>query len=277
MKNSAATVSARSAAPAEIFARSRSRRRRFLVVSVTALAVMAVTMGVSFLDQSGATTLEVSAGSGNDLVFPIGSGSTALPVGDGSHPLVNTVYTSGPATVVGSGSCDSTYVGTKACDTGSNKATSSTLSAGNLPSWSPTANSPGSVTTHGDIAVIDATQISSSANVIVNLYITNLAALSKDYSSFTFPVNVYQATPTSNLTAVTWNAASSIVTQSPFASFLTDTTGVLSFALPGGKFYELTMEGPSDPGAGGSFFCISTTASGGSLSPSFFITANPTA
>lgn len=215
----AATTVVRSAAPAAALARGRSRRKRFLIVSVAALAVLAVTMGVSFLDQSGATTLTVNAASGGNLVY-----TSSLPSG------VTAKYSS-------------------------------------APSWSPTANSAGSVATSGSIAVIDASQVST--NVIVNVYITNLASLAQAYSSFAFPIDVWTSTNGSS-----WSQ-SSVVSTSPFSSYLTDTSGVISFSLPPNAYYDITMEGSDDATiGGGSFYCIST--SNGSLSPSFYVTANAT-
>jgi hypothetical protein len=261
-------------APAAVIARSRSRRRRVLVLATAALAVTAVAMGVSFLDQSGAAALTISSGGSGNLVYPLGGTSKTLPVGDGSDPLTYAKYsgTAGSATVAG---C--TTLGS--CNTTTAKATGSTLASVTSPSWSPVANSPGDVTTAGDIAVVDATQVSSSASVVVNMYVTNLAALSKDYSSYAFPINVYSTTCPSG-TCGPWSATDAgVVTQSPFASFLTDTSGVISFSLPGGKYYDITMESASQgANVGGSFYCISTSTTGGaSLSPSFFITASPTA
>jgi hypothetical protein len=275
--STSAIESARAAAPTHALARSRSRKRRFLVVAVAALASVGVLMGVSFLDQSGSTTLSVQAASGSNLVWPASGSSFKLPVGNGTKPLNTTEYASGPATVVGSGTCDSA-AGSPACDS-SNKATTSTLTSGQLPSWSPTASAAGNVTQAGDVAVIDATQ--ATGNVIVSLYITNLAALSDDYSSFAFPIDVFKSAGSSNPTvASTWTQDSSIVpTGTSFSSFLTDTSGVITFALPAGYYYDLTMDSAtqSTTGGGGSYYCISTTASGGDLSPAFFVTANPTA
>src|SRR6185312_916988 len=155
----------------------------------------------------------------------------------------------------------------------------SSLASGQLPSWSPTASTAGNVTQAGDIAVIDATQ--ATGNVVVSMYITNLASLSDDYSSFAFPIDVFKSTGSSDPTAASsWAQDSSIVpTGSSFSSFLTDTTGVITFSLPPGYYYDLTMDSATQTttGGGGSYFCISTTASGGSLSPAFFVTATPTA
>lgn len=265
--NTSATALARAAAPAHTIARSRTRKRRFLLVALAALAAVGALMGVSFLDQSGATTLNVTAASGSDLVWPASGSSYNLPVGNGTRPLTSTEYSSGVANVSG---CSTT------CST-SNPATSSTLASDTLPSWSPTQSTAGNVTTAGDIAVIDATQ--STGNVIVSLYVTNLAALSDDYSSFAFPVDVYRSQGSADPSAPSsWTQASAIVSSSPFSSFLTDTTGVLTFSLPAGYYYDLTMDSASQGfGGGGSYYCISTTAAGGSLSPAFFVTANPTA
>jgi len=249
-------------APAAVLARSRSRRKRFLIVGIAALAVLGVTMGVSFLGQSGSVTLSVSGGSGSSssLVYmPSSTTSITLPSHtSASTPsiLTSTEYTQGTPT-----SADPT------------------VATIHTPSWAPTANSAGSVSQGGDIAIIDASQ--TTGPVVVNLYVTNLAALQQDYSSFAFPINVYETVGASGSGGTsTWAASSSVVTQSPFSSYLTDTSGVISFSLPAGKYYDITMEGGDSASGvgGGSFYCISTSTTGGAaLAPSFFITANPTA
>src|SRR5579871_604502 len=81
LMKSSATDFARSAAPAAALARSRSRKQRFLITGTAALAVIAVVMGVSFLDSSGTAALSISSSS-STLVYPLvhsGSGTTSLP------------------------------------------------------------------------------------------------------------------------------------------------------------------------------------------------------
>ena len=53
-------------------------------------------------------------------------------------------------------------------------------------------------------------------------------------------------------------------------TYLTNSSGVVTLRLPTGKYYDIAMD------SGGALYCISTTASGGSLSPSFYFVATAT-
>jgi hypothetical protein len=261
---------------------SRRRKHRFLVVSAAALAVVAVTMGVSFLDSSGVSTIAVSASNANaNLVYPFSGAGTTLP--KGSTPLTTTAF-SGPSTLVGTGTCgavpDVAGLTTTACT-----AVTSNTVTGVGPSWSP---SPGAaaVTTAGDLAVIDAT--GATNQVTVNMYITNLSALLIDYSSFALPLDVYQTTCTATVCQA-WTQAPVVSTGSSYGAYLTDTSPEMTFVLPAGKYYEIVMEGtnhtgvgvptysPAPPvtgGIGGAVGVITTSGTGGSLSPSFYFAAS---
>jgi hypothetical protein len=218
------------------------RRRRFLIVSIAALAVLAAALGVSFTADSGSTTVSVSAGTTNPLVFPGG-----VTLGDGKKFKV---------------------------------ANATTVTA---PSWSPVAGTSGSVTTKGDLAFIDGrtTSAGGATRLTITVYVTNLPALQKTYGSFAFPVRLYSGTYTGS--ATTW-------TSTPLASsdttYLTNTGGFLSFsvatAASGGAGSAIGVQlGGDGAGDGGSFYTICTdiapsgVCDGGSLSPSFFITAQP--
>lgn len=148
------------------------------------------------------------------------------------------------------------------------------------PGWSPQAQSAGSVTTPGDIALVDAT--GAAKGLHVSVFVTNLSALQQDYSSFVLPVDVYylassastQAAPylttsSCNPGSCSWqlaNGAGSSPAVSSSVTYLTSDEGMVSFTLPRG-FYDITLE------AGGSYYCTNTTA--GSLSPTFFVTSKP--
>lgn len=218
--------------------RSHSRRRRFLLLTIPGLAVLAVAMGVSFLGNTGVTNASVSAASSN-FIYPVAA-TNHLP------SAVNALkYT--PAANI----------------------SATTINPAVTPSWAPTAQSAGSVTTAGDLALIDATIASNG--VTVSLYVTNLAGLQQDYSSLALPVNIYQSPCTSG--SCTWTQASSVIVSPP--TYLTATSGFLTFNLPasvGGvpQYYDITI----DPG--GSFYCTSTSTSGtATLSPSYYFTAQP--
>lgn len=229
-----------STTPGLAIPRIRRRRRRFLAISVAALAILGASLGVSFLGNTGSITTSVSAASSN-FVYPVAN-SSSLPAGTN---FVNSLkYT--PSTAITSSS------------------SSSTITTATVPNWSPTAQSAGSVTTAGDLALVDGTIASNGVNV--SLYVTNLAGLQQDYSSLALPVNIYQSTCTSG--SCSWTQASSVIASPP--TYLTATSGFLTFNLPAGKYYDITID------TGGSYYCTSTSTSGtATLSPSYYFTAQP--
>lgn len=279
----------RSVAPAAAVARSRSRKKRFLMVATAALAVVGVSMGVSFLDSSGTASISISQ-STSTLVYPLsyaGSGTTSLPTGSGTNGPLTTTAFSGKTTLTGT-NCVTGSQGTGGATSGytscSGVANAINDSAIANPSWSPVAGSAGTVTTAGDLAVIDAT--SATNYVTVNVYVTNLSALAVDYGSFAFPINVYSTTCTSSGSASPNCAAWSEVLASPSYTYLTDTSGVLTFNLAAAKYYDIVMEGTNHTASapsgspttgpvsvGGSFYTNQTGGTGGSLSPTFYFTA----
>ena len=217
--------------PDFVVPRIRKRRQRFLAVSVAGLAVLGASLGVSFLGNTGTITPTVS-GSSPSFVYPVSSGAS-LP------SAVNSLEYTLAAQISGA-----KISGTAA-----------------TPTWSPTAQSAGSVPNGGDLALIDAT--GATNGVTVSLYITNLAGLQQDYSSLALPVNVYQSACTSG--TCSWAQASGVST-----TYLTATSGFLTFNLPTGYYYDITIE------KGGSYYCTSTSNSGtATLAPSYYFTAQP--
>ncbi|HKI93541.1 MAG TPA: hypothetical protein VJ986_14660 [Gaiellaceae bacterium] len=276
--------SARQAAPAGVLARSRSRRKRFLLVGTAALAAIGVAMGVSFLDSSGTASLAIS-GTSSTLVYPLSyvndSSTTALPT---TNPLTTTAF-SGQSTLTGCGTgalnSDSSTSGYTTCTSPTNTINNNAIKN---PSWSPVAGSAGTVTTAGDLALVDAT--SASNYVTVNMYLTNLSALAIDYSSFAFPINVYKTTCDADGNCSAWTEALT----TPYYTYMTDTSGALTFNLAAGAntYYDIVMEGtnhtasapanaptgsPIPVSIGGSFYTTQTSLNPGSLSPSFYFTA----
>ncbi|MBX6370304.1 MAG: hypothetical protein IRZ04_20220 [Rhodospirillales bacterium] len=227
------------------------RRRRFLMVSVAALAALAAALGVSFAGSTGTSTVTVSASSTN-FVFPVAAGAPA----PADASLTGLRYGS----VIQHGSGD-TF--------------SATASDIKNPTWTPVAGSAGSVTTAGDVVLIDARSVTlgTHGSLIVNMYVTNLEELQQTYSSFAFPVNVYRcsascAAPTSTTGSGTqgnWEQASTVLATG--SVFLTNTEGFLTLSLEAGYYYDIAFN------TGGSFYTVSTTS--GSLSPTFYFTATP--
>ena len=203
------------------------------MISIAGLTILLSTMTVSYLGSTGTANATVSAAS-SAFIYPVAA-TGHLPA----------AVTSLKYTVAGDIS-------------------SATINTAVVPSWAPTALSAGSVTTAGDIALIDGTIASSG--VVVSLYITNLSGLQSDYSSFAFPIDIYSSPCTSN--ACTWTQASTIVTAG--STFLTSTSGYMTFNLPAGSYYDIVFD------TGGSYYCSSTSTAGtATLTPSFYLTAQP--
>lgn len=214
---------------------NRSYRRRLLAIGVPGLAVLFASLSVSFLGSTGTATPTVTSGStSSNFVYPISDSTSPLPSGV-TFGKYTTSTTTGETT---------------------------TLSVVS-PSWTPIAGSATSVTTAGDLAVIDAStaNLGTHTGLTVSLYITNLSSLQKDYSSYSLPVNVYQCQ-----TACTSNAAWTQATGIDI-SYLTSTSGYLTWNLPANQYYVITID------TGGSLYCTATTAE--NLSPSYYFTAQP--
>lgn len=224
---------------------ARARRKRFLIVSAAGLAVLAAALGITFAGNTGTTTVSVGSSS-TDFVFPVANGNP-LPSAS-SAAIAALKYT--PATGINTTPNPDVF------------------SAAVLPSWSPVAGAAGSVTTAGDLAVIDArtATLGDHTALRVNMFVTNLDKLQPAYSSFAFPVNVYRCS-TNTCAAADWQQASTVIASPPI--FLTNTDGFLSFSLPAGFFYDITFD------TGGSFYTISTSIPS-NLNPQFFFNAQPT-
>jgi hypothetical protein len=219
-------------------ARAKVRRRRFLMLGVAMLAVLGTVLGISFTADTGTTSVSVTSGSGaGKLVYPVtqASGDT-MPTG---------------------------ALNGQSLEHGTAVAADATTSSVR-PTWAAAAGVPGTVTTAGDVSVIDATTTSAggAANIQLTIYVTNLGALGGDYTSWAWPISVYKT--------INGGAAWTLVPNS--SQFITHTLGFLSYTLPTGSgfYYDVTME------TGGSFYTVATTSdSTHSLSPSFYFTAQP--
>lgn len=234
---SVASVSGRRAG----FGRSSSARRRALTVSVASIFLAGASMTTSFLGATGTTSASVTQGSSN-FVYPVAT-NAQLPSSVTSLEYTSAIAATSPAT----------------------SPATSTISTAVLPSITPSANSAGGVVSGGDLALINAPIAANG--VVVSIYITNLAALQADYSSFAFPINVYSATCTTGCT--TWTPDTAVTGTT--AVYLTSTTGFLTFTLPSSSnvYYDITMD------QGGSYYCTSVANPSTSLTPSFYFTAEP--
>lgn len=237
----------------------RSYRRRFAALGVSAIGVLAIALFSSYLRNTSPSLSNGASGS-----LPKGAvASDVYPVGTGS-PIP---YQKLP------GISDLKYSG----------------ATGVSPEWAPIANYSGQITKGGDIGLVDAT--SSRHSLVVQVSITNLTNLARSYSSFAFPLDIYEWCPTNvtvpgsgtpcgtkalNASGGTADTAGSWVpyeTGSPYAVvsnqqlFLTNSIGSVTVRLPKGFYYDFAMDAHQ-----GSFYCIST-ATPSDLSPSFYISA----
>ncbi|MDE3222257.1 MAG: hypothetical protein KGL79_02360 [Acidobacteriota bacterium] len=217
-----------------------SVRGRVLAVGAAAMSIVLATLTPSFLGNTASTNASVTPSSASSAVYPVAA-SGSVP-----SALSTLEYTTGIS--------------------------SSTLpSSPTLPSWTPAANSAGSVTTAGDVTVIDAT--GANNGVEANLYVTNMASLQNDYSSWVLPVDVYQCTPTTTYTTCSNTVSTPTGSLEPWTkytaasgNFVTSTTGNLNFNFPKGSYYDIVVP------TGGSYYCISTSNTS-DLAPSFYVTA----
>lgn len=220
------------------------------MVSVAGLAVLGPILGISFLGDTGTATATIgSATNFSNLVYPVGpTASGSMPSGLNSSVLADNTGISSAGVVTPA-----------------------------LPSWAPAANSSGQVTTPGDLAVVNTVGLTGS--VILNIYITNVPALQVDYSSFALPVTVYSCASTCTSEAA-WAMVSNSTVPGANGTYLTNTDPEISLNLPAGSlYYDVTIGSSANNGpsvAGGSYYCISTTATGGSLAPSFYFSTQAT-
>lgn len=225
-----------------------SLRRKFLLVSVAALAVLGASMGVSFTADTGVTQI------------------TAATTG-GALPLVwsATYGTAGglPAAVTGAATAGWKY------------GTSGTglQSVPTVPGWPVVvAGQAGSVSSSGDIAVIDATD-TSATYLLVTICVTNMRPLALTYNSYSLPIRIYGSTAFSS-GAITWSATPVVDSNGIdlATTYLTNTQGFETFKLPtgAGKYYAITLD------AGGSYYPYQTGASGSATTPALYITAQRT-
>lgn len=141
------------------------------------------------------------------------------------------------------------------------------------PGWPVVvAGQAGSISTSGDIAVVDATDISASY-LIVTVYITNMKQLALTYNSYCLPIRIYSAATFSG-GAIAWGASPVVDSNSinTANTYLTNTQGFESFKLAtgAGKYYAITLD------AGGTYYPYQTGATGSATTPALYITAQRT-
>ncbi len=127
------------------------------------------------------------------------------------------------------------------------------------PSWDPVISQPGSITA-GDIYYFDSNGY--VGDILVTVYVTNPAALSKNYSYLNLVINVRSGG------SGAWVQSTLADGSSIGTVYLTLQNGFVSFMLNGNTAYDISIDG-------GNYYCIDTDAAGGSLSPSFYLEVQP--
>ena len=127
------------------------------------------------------------------------------------------------------------------------------------PTWAAFGKTVGGVTP-GALFYIDA--INNSADIAVNIYITNAQELIGCYRYMILKVGAYVGGDSSG-----WERAS-MSSGEPFPdTFITMCNGRVHFVLPGLAKYQITIDG-------GSFYCTTTRTGNGSLAPQFYLTVD---
>lgn len=213
------------------------------------MAGFAGILGVSFLGQTGSVTIAgPTSTASTSLVFPFSAGAAAP---------------TGAAWAYG----------------------------GSLPVLSAAAvGVNGDVTTAGDLALVDATASSvPSASEVISVYLTDAAQVSADMSSYVWPVELYCETGTSSGSGSTLKPGKWSLVASGTAYVTNEAPSVSWSVTPTkGQYCEVAMDGEAAPstassssfvtrnelsGGAGSFYTYSTSAATGTLSPTFYITA----
>jgi hypothetical protein len=127
------------------------------------------------------------------------------------------------------------------------------------PEWVPIVEHAGAVTA-GDIYYVDAGDYTGDILVTINL--TNPEELSLDYSYLNLNVNVWEGS------SGDWSQAAEADGSAIGTVYLTLINGSTTFILHGATEYCISLDG-------GSYYCINTNATGGSLSPDFYLDVSP--
>lgn len=209
---------------------SRRARRYVLLGGLAAAALLVASTGAAFLAQNGNAGVSVTE-----------TGSTSA----------GSVYSAGTSSSPGSlpTGTSSFYVPTT-WETGSTAPVS--------PAWSVTQGQPTTVTTAGDVAIVDGT----GGETMITVALTDAAAMAGAYSYVNIPIEVY--TCTASATGCSWSLDSSVP-----ESYLTFSNAALTFDVPGGSevFYEIVVP------TGGSMYPYSI-ANSSDLGATFAVSAS---
>jgi hypothetical protein len=127
------------------------------------------------------------------------------------------------------------------------------------PSWDPVNEQAGSIKP-GDIYYFDTTGY--TGDILVTVYVTNPYELAKDYSYLDMQVNIRSGS------SGAWLQSKLADGTAIGTVYLTLVNGKLTFLLNGGTHYDISIDS-------GTYYPIDTNATGGSLSPAFYLEIQP--
>lgn len=239
---------------AETVRRRSPRRKHFLIGSGVALAALTATLTVGFLATSGSVKFTPTLTSSNK----------------------NLVYT---------GTSLANWTGTPF---GASGATTPTWESGGTttktaPTWTLAVLANGDVKTGGDIAMVNASTATTTAPIVISVFLANAGAYSKDVTTYDLPVELACSTITVTSTKFsawgtwTWSTGEAL-TVTTDQTFLTSNSPSLSWSVPraADKFCEVSLGGVGTSLATvihGALYLASTTTTTGSYSPQFYVTA----
>ena len=217
-------------------------RRRYAFATIAVMAVVAATLSVSFAADSGTSTATVTGSTSAVGVYDV----------SGAVPTAPWDFNS-----------DSDNVDKITLPEGSElneHASAVTWSNADSPAWSVAGGSSGTVLAAGagDLAYLDASG-SSSSKVLVSVYVTNMAELAVNYTSWAFNIELHQATAT--------DAGTGSWTQVGTDELVTSDSGTVTFIADISSMDHLGLV----LGTGGSFYAVQTDTNNGELGPEFFV------
>lgn len=217
-------------------------RRRYFLATTAVLIVVGATLSVSFAADSGTSTASVSGSTSAVGVYDVGGAEPAVPwdFNDDSDNADKITLPEGSE--LNESATDVTWTNTDS------------------PAWSVAGGASGTVSTDGagDLAYLDASG-SSSSKILVSVYVTNMAELAVNYTSWAFNIELHQATA-ANAGAATW-------TQVGTDELVTSDSGTVTFIADISSMDHLALV----LGSGGSFYAVQTDTTDGDLGPEFFI------
>jgi len=129
------------------------------------------------------------------------------------------------------------------------------------PTWNVFQNAIGGVNAPGDLFYIDVTD--DPSDLLVTLYLTNTHELINSYRYMILKAGVYIQSSTD-----VWQEASGINGELIHDTYITLSSGQVSFTLPGYAKYKVTIDN-------GCFYCFGGSSDENNFSPKFYLDVVP--